>query len=405
MEDPAKHAKLPTASFTNSYTNGTLKPTSKQGSATSLASAALADGEIDEATNFSEDLLRDDRSAPRCESGDDEERRQHNPPSSRRASAAVEEIAAALARGTVEHSQDVAPESFQAKQECQRPESNHSEHVAELAVLNGDAQRHVSQPSAEFTTSTTIPGGEEAVSGNNVTELPAGVNIDHKDARQPDVNLSIEEASPDFESNRGFDKGGGSIDHNNNSGIVDGGTLRTATAPTGEPSTRADSEDGRLQRAPATAAAVEGDKSASQINQKSPSEAKPSIREGKPRSHVENPESMHGSIARNSDDPRQDRKIGAGSRRRSSDRRGNTDDRGVRGESWGEMGAEGDAHAVRIDPEREAEGVAERNRRPSSSVNQDLLQSPPMLSRRTSGRGSQSLMGFNSTVRSCRPLV
>lgn len=383
IDFPAQPIKASSTPLTNT-TDSTVKPVSNQGSVTSSGSALFADSETDETTNFGEDLGHAVRSAPRCES--EEERPHQNPPSpsSRRASAAAEEIAAALARGAIPHSQQ--------EHEGRPPEANHSKNGAEPSVLDRDV--HASQQRAEFATGSTVPGANGAASVNATTELAAGVEVNHKDARQPDVILRIEDASPDFEGIGDVTEGKGSNDHDNNGSVFDGGNpRRTSAAPNGEPSARADideDEDSRLQHAPAAvAAAVVGGEEllAIQTSQKPPSEAKPRILEEKRRSCVENAESTNEGIVRN----------GAGSRRRSSDRRDMMDDKGVCGAGWDEMGREGDPHGVRFESGRD---VVERDRRQSSSVNQDILQSPPTLSRRTSGRESGSLMGFNSAVRS-----
>ena len=390
IDFPAQPIKASSTPLTNT-TDVTVKPVSNQGSVTSSGSALFADSETDETTNVGEDLGHAVRSAPRCES--EEERSHQNPPSpsSRRASAAAEEIAAALARGAIPHSQDVAPESFQEEHEGRPPEANHSKNGAEPSVLDRDVR--ASQQSVEFATGSTVPGADGAASVNATTELAAGVEVNHKDARQPDVILRIEDASPDFEGIGDVTEGkGSSNDHDNNGGVFDGGNpRRTSAAPNGEPSARGDideDEDSRLQQAPAAVAAAVVGGEELLASQKPPSEAKPRILEEKRRSCVENAESTNEGIVRN----------GAGSRRRSSDRRDMKDDKGVCGAGWDEVGREGDPHGVRFESGRD---VVERDRRQSSSVNQDILQSPPTLSRRTSGRGSGSLlMGFNSAVRS-----
>lgn len=406
--DPAQTVKAPLTSSTNAA-SGAVKTSSAQGDVTPSGSTPLADDrETDDRVTFrSEDLVHAGRSTSRRES--DQERRHQNPTSSGRASAAAEGIAAALGEGIEAHRDAMAPGSTREDQEGQRSKSSQNENVAQPTTRDDDVQRQAP------TTNTVVRGETSAQSSANeagethsvspATKTTECVDIHDENAGERGVDLSIERAPPSSEGNRGFacDDGrdGGDPDNNRTSVANDGHPL--TLVPNGELSVCADSEGGRLRQACEAAGAVEGEPKQTQTNEKPPSGAASTIQEGEYRPHLSHAQPTNGDVVSDSDNPRQDGITGLGSRRRSSGKRETAEERGrVRSAGSGEVGGEGDPHALRIDPEREAEGVVQKGRLPSSSGNQELLRSPPMLSRRRpSGRASESLMGSNNTVRLC----
>eukprot|EP00752_Nemacystus_decipiens_P009653 g8624.t1 len=233
---------------------------------------------------------------------------------------------------------------------------------------------------------------------NATREQAAGIDVDREHTRQPDVNLGVEDTPPGVEEGRGFscDEGRGSDNHNINGSMVVDGNPKVPSAPSGEPSTRADKEIGKLPQATTAAAAVEGEEELeNEIGQNLPSEVTLKSQGGKRRSHPGRVGSMGVNIVRDSDNPRQDTETSVGIRPRASDRRDVAIDRGVHGDIVGDTRAEGIAHAVRIEPVGQVESVVEGDRRAYPSADEDILLSPPMLSRRRSGRTSESVMGLN----------
>lgn len=393
IDNPAQPLTAPSRSPTNTD-NGTVRTSSKRGNVKPSGPAPLADHEAGDIINFSEDVGHAGHSTPLPES--DQEQCRQNPPSSGRASAAPEDAVA--------HRDDVGPGSIQEEQEGQRPKRNHAENIADSSPRDNGVQRQTPQPSVESTANPTIQGetsansspsaADETQSVKAAAETATGVDVDvhHKHARELDLHLRIKDAPPDSE--------GSDNPNHSTSNKPNGGNPRTMLAPGRDLGTCADREGGRLQQAPEAAATVEGENIQAETHQKPQSEERPRAQEGAHLSHQDTGDAMS-----DSDNLTQDTKPGAGSRRRSSERRNNGGDRGVRVAGRGEMGGGGDPHALSIegDPESEAEDAVDGGRLlPSSSVNQDLLQSPPMLSRRrTSGIVSEPLMGSKNAVRPC----
>lgn len=396
---PTQPAKVPSASSIDPN-DETAEASHNHESFILQGSAPLADHETDDNVNPSEDL----GNAARCES--DEERCQQNLPSSRRASAAAEEIAAALAKGPVAHSQHVTPDSLGEEQGGQLPKSNRTEKVADPTARDDGVHRQDPLASVQSVTNAIIreraseksPAilADETHSTNAAIETAAaGVDADHQDVRQLDNVPSVGNASRVSEASRGgndSDDANDSEDHNSNNSsgrILNGEHPRTTPAPSGELSGCAESEGDRLQLAHEAGGHVESEK-------QTPTEAGPMVREALGQSRVKKAELKEGDVASGSDSLKRVSKVVVGSRRRSLDKADAAEDRGIRGAGLTAMGGGGEPHAQHIGPESNA-GFAERE--PSSSANQNLLQSPPVLSRRrSSGGGSKTLMEVSNTV-------